>query len=266
MPGQETGLARSRPIEASWRSSTARAEPVAARANRPDELLGRKREHETLRDSMDAVTRTGRVVVVTGATWMGKTRLLEDLAAEAGSRGSHVMFGRAYRMEQGLPYGVVTQMLRNALPLIKSVIAEIPGWALTEMTRLIPELGPAPLAASDRFGELRLYEGVHAVLKALTESRRLVLLIDDIQWIDPASAGLIAYIARRISETPILLTMASRVGEPMLDPVADLVRAADVVLAVEPLNAEDLLIPCNSPASTTSWVSLPRTHRRLSTI
>lgn len=205
------------------------------------ELIGRQREQETLRASMGDVARGGRVVTITGATWMGKTRLLEDLATEASSQGLQVLFGRAFRVEQGLPYGVVTQMLRSNLPGIQGVIDDVPDWALAEVTRVVPELGPAPAAATDRFGELRLYEGVRSVLDAVAAKGRLVLLIDDIQWIDPASAGLISYFARRIAETPVLLALASRAGEPVLEPVADLLRSADVVLTLEPLDADELL-------------------------
>jgi len=217
-----------------------RAEHVE-RAATSSELIGRQREHETLRDSMDAVARGGRVVAITGATWMGKTRLLEDLAAEAGSQGLQVLFGRAFRAEQGLPYGVVTQMLRSGLLEVQGVIGEVPDWARAEVTRLVPELGPTPAVTTDRFGELRLYEGVRSVLDAVAARGRLVLLIDDIQWIDPASAGLISYFARRIAETPVLLALASRAGEPLLEAVAELIRSADAVLTLEPLGADELL-------------------------
>jgi len=204
-------------------------------------LIGRETELGTLREVLDSVSHQGQFVSIVGHPWMGKTRLLEELATEAETRGMGVVFGRAFRMEQGLPYGVATQMLRRALPRIQAAASNIPEWALSEVSRLIPELGPTPEETSDRFGDMRLYEAVHSVLGSVAGSQGLALIIDDIQWMDPASADLVSYVTRRIGELPILVAAGRTAGESTTETVTDLLLTAGTVIELEPLRTNDLI-------------------------
>ena len=86
---------------------------------------------------------------------MGKTRVLDEMIAEAVDRGHLVLVGRAFRMEQALPYAVVTQVLRSAASHLADEEANLPAWALDEIRRLLPEIGSAPTEpVPDLFGEL----------------------------------------------------------------------------------------------------------------
>src|SRR5438876_594656 len=69
-------------------------------------LVGREVELGRLRDALaEAWTGGGRVVAVIGEAGIGKSRLLAELAAEAGRRGGWIVLGRAYESEQILPLG-----------------------------------------------------------------------------------------------------------------------------------------------------------------
>src|SRR5690606_21155223 len=78
-------------------------------------LIDREAEVAALREALATASERGVVVSVAGAPWMGKTRLAEELIAEAGP-DRLVLTARGYRLVQSLPYGVIAQMLDHASP------------------------------------------------------------------------------------------------------------------------------------------------------
>jgi tetratricopeptide (TPR) repeat protein len=213
------------------------ATPITSKSN---DLLNRQDEMDALRNALGSIDSQGHVVSLNGNAWMGKTRLLEELASETSDRGHGVVIGRSFRMEQGLPYGVITQILRSGGTRIKASEGEIPPWALLEASRLDPSLASGrPPTDFDRFGELRLFEALHEILSVLSRSQPLLLIADDVQWMDPASASLLSYLGHRISELPMLMLLAHRAGDPLPEAISDVVGSAQVV-ELRPLTADDL--------------------------
>jgi DNA-binding SARP family transcriptional activator/Tfp pilus assembly protein PilF len=215
----------------------------ATTAAQPDAMIDREAETATLLQVLDGLTVSGEVIAVTGSAWMGKTRLLEELVVAARESGRSVLSTRAFRMEQELPFGVVAQLLRSAAPLIERRLDLLPMWAIGEIARLVPELHQAPVSteSTDPFGELRLYDGVFTVLSELAHIQPLVLVVDDVQWLDPASAGLISYLASRLAATPILLVFALRSGEPLSEVTEGLVSTAETKVDLQPLSIDQLV-------------------------
>jgi tetratricopeptide (TPR) repeat protein len=215
-----------------------KAETPARRPTQPD-LIDRNEELVALhRAFRQATGGRGQLLAVTGAPWMGKTRLLEELASSVGEE-AHVLFGRAFRMEQNLPYGVVTQVLTAASPAIEAADG-IPQWAHHELARLVPGFGPGQDGTSpDRFGELRLLEGIYTALSALATLRPVVLILDDAQWMDQASAAMFSYLARRIGDLPVLMVVAARTGDDLIPAVAEMMTGAES-LEIGPLGVVHL--------------------------
>jgi DNA-binding SARP family transcriptional activator/Tfp pilus assembly protein PilF len=207
----------------------------------PSDLIDRVAELQVLHAALGEGVEGGRLLAVTGAPWMGKTRLLEELAVEASHRGIRVLVGRAFRMEQTLPYGVVTQVLRSTMPLLAEDDAQVPAWALTEIGRLLPEIGTGPAElVPDRFGELRLLESIYTVMASLAATSPLVVVLDDLQWMDPGSSAVFAYLARRLPGVPMLLVAAARSGEDLLPAAAEMMANADQTITIGPLTAPQL--------------------------
>jgi len=213
------------------------------------DLIDREVELRVLHEHLHGTTTHGRVVAVTGAPWMGKTRLLEELASDARSQGRTVLIGRAFRMERTLPFGVAAQVLRSALPQIDSIRADIPEWALTETGRLLPDVrSQSPGGVPDAFGEIRLLEGINVVLSAVAGHGALVIILDDVQWIDTPSADVFSYIARRLSTVPILLVAAARSDDKLTSEMTELMGDADASLVIEPLGLGELTALTGDPA------------------
>ena len=204
-------------------------------------MLDRAAELAVLQDALEESSSGGQVLSLTGASWMGKTRLMEELTTSLASSDQEVLLGKAFRMEQTLPYGVVTQLLHDLAPLVKRHPDELPEWAIEVASRLDPQLGGIHPPKTDAGGELRLFEGFFAIIEAVSTATPLVIVVDDLQWIDPASAQLIAYMARRIPDMPnLLLIVAARSGETMSDRVRDLLDIAITTIELEPLSADSI--------------------------
>lgn len=169
-------------------------------------LVGRERERELLEKMIHAAARGGGggepMLLLIGEPGIGKTRLLDELGAMTHALGGEVLAGRAFEAELVRPYGAWIDALR-AIPS-----DELPMTLRPELAPLLPEIGITPPDAIDRN---RLFEAVARLLASrATVYRPVVLLLDDLQWIDEASASLLHFIARRHAGQGVLLAGASR--------------------------------------------------------
>lgn len=202
------------------------------------DLIDRDEELTLLNQAFAATSELGQVRAISGRSWMGKTRLIEEFVGSLPADRATSVIGRAFRGEQSLPYGVVVQVLRGMTPEGH----DIPAWVRTEVGRLVPELGQPnedSTPPSDRFGELRMFEAVDALFGALCSDQSLVIAIDDAQWLDPASASLLSYVGKRLGSRPILLLIAFRAREALREPLAELLGSGNVI-DLEPLTADQL--------------------------
>ena len=113
---------------------------------------------------------------------------------------------------------------------------------MNELGRLSPGFALASAETThDRFGELRLLEGIQTVMSILARERPILIILDDAQWMDTSSAALFSYLARRISEMPVVMVVAARAEDDLLPAVAEMIGAADQSAAIRPLTVQHLL-------------------------
>jgi len=203
-------------------------------------LVNRTSELDRLRSLLRESKAGGQMVTLLGAPWMGKTRLIEEIASEAVPLGYQVWIGRSFRMEQQLPFGVASQILRAAESKIVQHKAEFPPWAIDEISHLIPALGSSDhTPSSDRFGELRLLEAAHIVVSVVSRMVPLVIIVDDLQWADASSVSLVSYLAKRLADSRVLVLATTREGEVLLPEAAELATQG-ATIRLGPLTVEDL--------------------------
>lgn len=204
-------------------------------------LIDREAEIETLREALDSSKQDGIVVALTGDSWMGKTRLLEELAAIAISRGHSVMTGRASRMEEGVPYAAISSVIEQALRLVDEESLEVPEWVREELGRIMPALSdPRSPPRTDPLGDLRFLEAVQELMRLATSVRPVVIAIDDAQWLDTASMRLTGFLAARIAPHPMLLLLAVRTEERTRRRAAEIASMTAHVVALAPLEPDQI--------------------------
>ncbi|NUP81246.1 MAG: AAA family ATPase, partial [Nonomuraea sp.] len=162
-------------------------------------LRGRQAECEAL-DRLLADVRAGqsRVLVMRGEAGVGKSALLEHLTERAA--GCRVVCASGVQSEMELAFAALYSLCAPMLDLLDG----LPGPQRDALgTAFGLRAGPAP----DR---LLLGLAVLGLLAAAAEERPLVCVIDDAQWLDQASAQVLAFVARRLVAESVACVFAVR--------------------------------------------------------
>src|SRR5712692_5953669 len=177
-----------------------------------------------------------QAVLVVGEAGIGKTRLATELVAWARAQGAEVLSGHALEMGGQLPYQPLVEALRERLEAENAPEDLLEDLWLAELARLLPELRVRyPDLSAPTQDELsakgRLFEAVARLCDALTRRAPLVLLLEDLHWVDGASLDLLRYLGHSWKEhgsRVLLLGTVRREGlelnPPLSAQLADLGR------------------------------------------
>jgi DNA-binding CsgD family transcriptional regulator len=167
--------------------------------------IGRDRERARLRELFDrALAGEGSLVLVAGEAGVGKTRLLDELAA---STELPVLVGAASHGSTPA-YGPVVVAMRSRLRAEPDAFDDC-GPLGAHLGLLLPELGPVPEEVDAR----TLREAVRCALVAVAQERGGLLMLDDLQWSDAATLELLADLAPTLADTSLLIVAAYRSDE-----------------------------------------------------
>lgn len=207
------GAARDGQLEDASSTAARHAAAAGRRASLVLPFVGRETELEQLLSWWDRAARgVGTLVMIGGEAGVGKTRLVEEFARRVEAQGGRMLLGHALATEAA-PYQPVASALRNALPLLAALDLS-PLWQAV-VTQVLPELGTrrgsqaAPLpelpALDPEREQMRLFEGLFHCLSGLARPRPLALILEDLHWAGAGTAGLLAFIARRLGSHPLLV-------------------------------------------------------------
>ncbi len=230
-------------------------------------IVGRSEEILQLRNAINHIgsLHKSHIVLVSGEAGIGKTRLIAECRNAAGEQPIRFFQGTCAAYMRITPYRVVADILRTMVGISELDPDHIQRKALRQHLDM---LGPAMnevlpyllqilgVLQSDPMLELRiklldpsmLQRQTHVALRSLLiqEAHRspLVLVFDDMHWVDEASQQFLEYFCQTIDDIPILIILIARNFEQF--ELVQEIRAAiqkrsvkPVEISLLPLSRED---------------------------
>lgn len=169
-------------------------------------ILGRTAELATI-DAFLADPRGAPIrLVLRGPAGIGKSVLWEHaLAAARTSDDRDVLATRASEGEADLPLVALTDLLGD---VSEEILGALPG-----PQRDALDVALLRRRTPDTIDQRTLGTAVLSVLRLLADRRPVLIAIDDVQWVDPASAAALEFAARRLADRPIRMLIAVRSAE-----------------------------------------------------
>lgn len=172
-------------------------------------LVGRSAEMAELRRALDGVGRgRGTTWLVAGEAGVGKTRLGAAVVEEALKRGWHVASGKAFAVESGVPYALVSDALMTVTRHMDADALTVLTRGVNELASIFPWLPQTDTSVHDTESadfRSRLHWHFTQFLRGLVAKLPLLVVLEDLQWADTSSLELLHFIARQLTDAPLFL-------------------------------------------------------------
>ena len=178
----EAALLRGEPVPAG-----VPAAPVRLAARPSASLLGRDQEVSALQDVLAGLPTAGcRVVLVEGEPGIGKSALARHVLDEAGAAGLRTAWGRCHD-DPDTP----------------------PLWPWRQVLDGLGQHVPAVTDGVDR-QPFALFEEIGRALTTAAATAPVAVVLDDMQWADPTTARLLAFLAVELDRSPVAVIATAR--------------------------------------------------------
>src|SRR6266567_4629514 len=157
-------------------------------------LVGRDQELRAVYALIGAVETGGTALIVRGPAGIGKSALLVAARRHADTRGSRTLHTLGIQSETDLPFAGLHQILHPVL----AGANELPD---PQRAALLAAFG-ADSSSTDLF---LIALGTLNLLSNAATNSPILLVADDAQWLDAATADVLAFVARRLEMEPITM-------------------------------------------------------------
>ena len=167
-------------------------------------LVGREREIADLEGFLEAESGSVSAVFLRGESGSGKSRLAAELLARAERRGWASTRGRAYPVEQGIPFALFADAF---LPLLRTMdpdtLTVLSRGGDAELRLLFPALAGGPESGGPPSGvdpeefRTRLFWNFAEFLGNLAQRKPLFVVLEDLHWADASSLELLHFLVRQ---------------------------------------------------------------------
>jgi class 3 adenylate cyclase len=193
-------------------------------------LVGRERELALLVDRFAEVqARNGQAVFVFGEPGIGKSRLLAEFRRSAEAAGARWLVGRCVSYGRAISYLPVLDLVRDLLGISEAdpvdVIAERMDSGVGELgadaawtrpfIRALLSLDPgdpAVVTMNPHQRRGRIVDAVRALVDIGSQRRPIVVVVEDLHWIDAHSEEVIRRLLEGVATVPVLVLLTYRPG------------------------------------------------------
>lgn len=190
----------------------------AVAGNDTSAFVGRTTEYGLLIGLIARLTTgAGYTALIEGEPGIGKSRLLREVAHYARAQDLPSFSTNCYELERAMPYQPIIDLVTRTLDRVSdAALGTINPVSLAELAALVPEIGerfPNLPQLSNDFPEARqarLSRALDQFIEVSRGARPAILMVDDIQWADDASAQVLHYLARHAAQRPVLVLYAYR--------------------------------------------------------
>ena len=169
------------------------------------EIIGRADELAAAERMLDRTAAGAAALVLAGEPGIGKTVVWEAGRAAGEERGFRILSSRPVRSEAQLPLGVFGDVF-SAVPA--ELLQQLPGPQRRVLEVALLRADPEGVAVDQR----TLSVATLSLLRLLAAGAPLLLAVDDVQWADESSLGVLGFALRRLESTPIGVLLAIRAG------------------------------------------------------
>lgn len=220
-----------RPVQA-WQvtgESAPRSRFHALRASALTPLVDRRAELEELQRLWEsAAAGAGRALLLTSEPGVGKSRIADEVARRIVDRRCLRLWYYSSPHLQSSPLAPLARQLTLAAGFtdtdgddarLEKLAALLPS-AANDADEIVPLLANLlsvryeskypPLSMSPQRRKQRLFQALLQLLEALASRRPVLLVVEDLHWIDPSSAELLGTIIDRLKGLPVLAVLTAR--------------------------------------------------------
>lgn len=232
----------------------------AALIGRTDEL---NRLHECCRGVSEGA---GALVLIDGDAGFGKTRLLaEVMKAPLLPRGYAAVSAGALDYARA-PYAPIRDLLVSLDKRFPKVLQN--NRALAAQLQAVIEFRPSVPEADDSAQQRRLLDAIVQAISLYAAQSPIVLTLEDVHWIDSASADVLMHLSRVIPAMRTLLLVSFRPVEARADEraqhlLAQLSRNAALSLSLKPLGPADAMLLIDDVADAALPMNVRRSIREM---
>ena len=190
--------------------------------------MGRQKELKVLKEALiKSYQSKGQIIQISGELGVGKSRLILELAKESLAKEFNILSGNCSSWEESKPYAPLKEILTKIFGIefddelkeidkkIENSIKEIDSSLLFASSYFSRLLSPKVKSLEEMMEQSKeesnlLIRVVKKLLWSFSSQRPLLIIIEDVQWIDDASVEFLIQCSKELKEYPILLIYSLR--------------------------------------------------------
>ena len=190
-------------------------------------IVGRESEISNLKErSRLARSGVGQIILIRGESGSGKTRLARELVTESSKAGPVTVLSAKSSMSSSLPFGPIREALHEYLrrlallddearllieARIHAAIGDRMGLLVNFSANLAKFLSGVSKMSTVNFDQEKFYETLADFILCLGSSDELlILLFDDVQWLDDSSIRVLRHLAIKSDKSRVLILLSAR--------------------------------------------------------